>query len=180
MLVLISGGAGSGKSAFAEDFITEQRESHLKSPLLYIATMKLWDEECVKRAERHQKIRSGKGFTTLECPTNLENSNIPQNSSVLLEDLSNLLANETFGGKNEDSTSFERVLNGIKKLWQQSKLTVIVTNELFSDGIIYPKETADFLGDLGKLNQEIAKLSTEVYEVVAGIPICIKREGGRI
>lgn len=171
MLILVSGGSGSGKSAFAEDFITTKGTN----PLIYIATMKLWDEECEKRAQKHQKMREGKGFTTLECPTNLENINIPQNTTVLLEDLSNLLANETFGAQNIKYTAFERVLHGVTKLSQKSKMVVIVTNELFSDGIDYPEETAEFLRDLGKLNQEIAKRSTEVYEVVAGIAICIKR-----
>lgn len=171
MLVLISGGSGSGKSAFAEDFITKQDES----TLFYIATMKIWDDECKKRAEKHQLMRSGKGFTTLECPTDLESLTIPLNATVLLEDLSNLLANETFVDENIENTAFEKVLNGVSKLSNQSNLFVVVTNELFSDGYTYPEDTAEFLRNLGKLNQEIAKRSTFVYEVVAGIPICIKR-----
>lgn len=171
MIVLISGGSGSGKSAFAEDFIT----SRAQTPLYYIATMKLWDEECRKRAEKHQAMRQGKGFSTLECPSDLFGLVVASRSSVLLEDLSNLLANETYGVEGEHSPQ-DRVFTGITQLAQSTSLLVVVTNELYSDGISYPPETTEFLRNLASLNRRIAQISTAVYEVVAGIPISVKGE----
>ena len=63
MMILVTGGSGSGKSAFAEDqvvaFGTAER--------IYIATMFPFDEESRKRVQRHQNMRKGKGFETIEC-----------------------------------------------------------------------------------------------------------------
>ena len=67
MLILVSGGAGSGKSEFAEGLVT----SSGLGQRVYLATMRVWDAESVRRVERHRQMRAGKGFETLECPENL-------------------------------------------------------------------------------------------------------------
>ena len=171
MLILISGGSGSGKSAFAENLLV----SRSPSPLFYIATMKIWDDECKARAEKHRRMRAGKGFSTVECPENLENLALPTPCSVLLEDLSNLVANEYFGTSGTQGVE-ERVLSGLERLNKTATFVVVVTNELFSDGITYDNETADYLAVLANLNRQIATMADAVYEVVAGIPICHKGE----
>ena len=58
MLILVSGGSGSGKSAFAEDLITA---SGLETKI-YVATMQAWDAEGEARVARHRAMRAGKGF----------------------------------------------------------------------------------------------------------------------
>lgn len=63
MLTLVTGGSGSGKSAFAEDRVLSFGDAQR----IYIATMHPFDEESHKRIERHQKMRAGKGFETVEC-----------------------------------------------------------------------------------------------------------------
>ena len=73
MLILVSGGAGSGKSEFAEGLVTF---SGLDGRV-YLATMKVWDAESVRRVERHRQMRAGKGFETLECPENLAGLTLP-------------------------------------------------------------------------------------------------------
>lgn len=171
MLILISGGSGSGKSAFSEDLIV----GRALSPLVYIATMKLWDDECVSRAEKHRQMRAGKGFSTIECPDRLEALQLPIPCAVLLEDLSNLAANEYFGeGDAQDAE--ERIFSGLERLNNRCDMVVVVTNELFSDGISYDQETINYLNVLANLNRRTATLASEVYEVVAGIPICWKGE----
>lgn len=65
MLTLVTGGSGSGKSAFAEDRVLSFGDAQR----IYIATMHPFDEESHKRIERHQKMRAGKGFETVECYT---------------------------------------------------------------------------------------------------------------
>lgn len=53
MLILVSGGASSGKSAFAEELIVR---SGLKERI-YLATMQVWDKESERRVERHGALR---------------------------------------------------------------------------------------------------------------------------
>lgn len=170
MLILVIGGSGSGKSEYAEQrcvrFETGQKT--------YIATMEPYDEESFARIARHQRMRSGKGFDTLECYTHLEDADIPENGTVLLECMSNLVANEMFSpaGRKEDCVSL--ILRGVKRMAQQAEHTVIVTNQVFSDGIVYDKETENYLKYLGEINLRIAAFADEVIEVVHGIPVWVK------
>ena len=87
MMAVVTGGSGSGKSAFAEDKILSLGQGKR----FYIATMHPYDEESYKRVERHRKMRAGKGFETVECYTGLENLEFPQDAIVLLECMSNCL-----------------------------------------------------------------------------------------
>ncbi len=168
MLILVSGGSGSGKSEFAEGLVVS---SGLKERV-YLATMQVWDQESVRRVERHRAMRAGKGFATLECPTGLERLEVPAGSAVLLEDLSNLSANEYFSDDREGA--FERVLAGIQRAAARAELLVVVTNELYSDGVRYDPETAAYLELLARLNRAIAARADGVYEVVCGIPVAWK------
>ena len=52
---------------------------------------------------------------------------------------------------------------------------VIVTNEIFSDGSVYTAEITEYICLLGKLNGILARLADEVYEVICGIPVCLKK-----
>lgn len=74
MMILVTGGSGSGKSSFAEDCIV----SFGNARRIYIATMYPFDEESKKRVKRHQAMRQGKGFDTLECYTGLVRAAIPK------------------------------------------------------------------------------------------------------
>ena len=57
MITLITGGSGSGKSAYAEECIGMLSEGCHK---YYLATMQVFGEEGQAKVERHQKLRSGK------------------------------------------------------------------------------------------------------------------------
>ena len=166
MLILVSGGAGSGKSAFAESLVTT---SGLQNRV-YLATMRVWDAESVRRVERHRQMRAGKGFATLECPEDLAGVSLPAGCAALLEDLSNLTANEFFGETGRAGT-FDRVLAGVDRAAARSALLVVVTNELFSDGMDYDPDTLAYLDVLARLNRAAARRADQVYEVVCGIPV---------
>ena len=73
MVTLVTGGSGSGKSAFAEQEIVRLG----KRRRIYIATMKPWDEECRRRIERHRLMRADKQFETVECYLGLERLKLP-------------------------------------------------------------------------------------------------------
>ena len=165
MLILVSGGAGSGKSAFAESLVTA---SGLQNRV-YLATMRVWDAESVRRVERHRQMRAGKGFATLECLENLAACPLPAGCAALLEDLSNLTANEFFG-EGGRAGAFDRVLAGIEYAAARAALLVVVTNELFSDGMDYDPDTLAYLDVLARLNRAVARRADQVYEVVCGIP----------
>ena len=105
MMILVTGGSGSGKSSFAEDCIV----SFGNARRIYIATMYPFDEESKKRVKRHQAMRQGKGFDTLECYTGLVRAAIPEGSTVLLECMSNLVANEMFQENGAHENTVEAV-----------------------------------------------------------------------
>lgn len=169
ILILVSGGSASGKSEFAEGLVTA---SGLETRA-YLATMQVWDAESEGRVERHRRMRAGKGFATVECPVNLAGAVLPAGCAALLEDLSNLTANEFFGPQGREG-AFDRVLSGVERAAEQAALLVVVTNELFSDGMDYDPETLAYLDVLARLNRAVARRADRVYEVVCGIPIAWK------
>ena len=67
-MILVIGGSGSGKSAYAEKVALEcQKEKRH----FYLATMHVFGEEGQKKVERHKRMRAGKGFVTIEQPTDI-------------------------------------------------------------------------------------------------------------
>lgn len=179
MFVLVTGGAASGKSAFAES-ITANSGYGSK---LYIATMRPFDEESVRRIEKHHAMRKDRGFTTVEIYGSIFgkdglDESVVSKSAVILECMSNYLNNMLFD-ENGMISNLNKAENAIKtdivQLVKFCPHLTIVTNEIFSDGIIYPPETTKYIEILGKLNVLLTELADEVYEVVCGIPVCIKK-----
>ena len=174
MFITVTGGSGSGKSAFAEEQI-------LKFPpgnRIYIATMMCFDEESRKRVARHRQMRKDKQFETLECYTDLEHAAIPYGSTVLLECMSNLAANEMFDTEEPAGSEqvAEKIVTQIGVLAQETEELVIVTNNVFEDGIVYDASTMEYLRALGSINVRLAERSDVVVEVIAGIPVARKGE----
>lgn len=171
MISLITGGSGSGKSAFAEKRILE----YANEKRIYIATMHPYDAEAFAKVARHQRMRKKKGFETIECYTDLKNISLMRADDILLECLSNLTANELFEENGAKEKAAEQIMEGIRKLSYLSENLVIVSNEIFSDGIEYDRETEHYIEVLAQVNREVAALADEVIEVVYGIPVYHKR-----
>ena len=168
MIILVTGGSGSGKSAFAEDLLITIGAKNR----VYIATMfNYGDKETDERINRHREMRIDKEFDTLECYYDIEKVKLNQNSNILLECMSNLVANEIYINKSDNTQ--QKIVDAIKNL--KTENLVIVTNEIFTDGIDYDDETKNYISILGKINTEIAQIADEVYEIVYGIPILLKR-----
>ena len=146
MMTLILGGSGSGKSAYAEDYLLRTAGDKKK---YYIATMQIWDEEMQAKVDRHHRLRQGKGFTTIEQPTELEQaaSQMEPEAAVLLECMSNLAANEMFSREQpvDRETVIAKILQGIEVLGKQADPLVIVTNNVFEDGIAYDSATIEYI-----------------------------------
>lgn len=167
MICLITGGSGCGKSTWAERFVSVLPKEHR----MYIATMQVCDEESVRRVERHRAMRADKGFETVECETNLSAVSVPTGGTVLLEDLVNLTANEMFSGGD-----VSRICPAIKSLSEKCANLIMVTNDVFSDGIDYAPMTKEYMRALASVNRFAADLADTVIEVVYSIPIAIKGE----
>ena len=167
MIVLITGGSGCGKSTWAEKLVA----SLPKEKRVYIATMQVYDEESVKRVERHRAQRADKGFQTIECEKNLASADIADGSIVLLEDLVNLMANEMF-----DSGDANRIVPALHVLAKKCGHLIMVTNDVFSDGIEYAESTQEYIRQLAQINNAAAQIADGVVEVVYSIPIAVKGE----
>lgn len=177
MLTVITGGSGSGKSEYAEQLILKKALDKTK-PLYYIATMQPFGGEGERRIARHRKQREGRGFITLEQYTQLEAADISQGANALLECMSNLTANEMFGSRKERSVQeiVQDIIRGVETLKLRCENLVIVTNEVFSDGNSYDRETQEYIRCLGMINRSLAKMADCVVEVVYSIPIILKGE----
>lgn len=115
MMILVTGGSGSGKSAFAEDQVVSFGEAER----VYIATMFPLMKRA-KRVQRHRNMRSGKGFETIECYTDLAQVRVSKGSTVLLECMSNLVANEMFQENGAHERTVQEILKGVKSLLAQA------------------------------------------------------------
>ena len=174
MFSLIFGGAASGKSEYAENLALS-----LGSPRIYLATMESQGAENQRRIQRHRQLRAGKGFDTMECATGLDQLHLPGRGVVLLECLSNLLANEMFSPNGAGEDSAQRILDGVENLLVQSDHLVVVSNDIFADGVCYDPATRQYQQQLARLNQELAAQAQQVIEIVYTIPIFHKGGAGK-
>ena len=170
MMILVTGGSGSGKSAYAEDRVLSLGDGRR----IYIATMYPFDLESKRRIDRHRRMRAGKGFETVERYTNLKELVLPKDSTVLLECMSNLAANEMFNEDGAKENTVDEIMEGIRLLKDHVKNLVVVTNEIFSEVSSYEGETGMYRIYLGEINRRMAEMADEVYEVVYGIPVLVK------
>ncbi|MCR4694070.1 MAG: bifunctional adenosylcobinamide kinase/adenosylcobinamide-phosphate guanylyltransferase [Pseudobutyrivibrio sp.] len=174
MITFIYGSSSSGKSAYGEERI--QGLNHENK--YYLATMEAYDKESIKRIERHRLLRKDKGFETIECPRNIREiiPEIKEDSCLLLECLSNLLANEMFVDDKPGDYLLcaNKIVEDILSLASRVEDLVIVSNNIFEDGLRYEKPTQDYMRALGLINSRICQDADEVYEVVVGIPVRIK------
>lgn len=175
-MILIIGGSASGKSEYAENYIVSNKKVMTK---YYIATMQVYGEEGKKKIERHKKLRDGKGFTTIEQPIDIENAidKIEDHKyNALLECISNLTANEMFiGDTPRDAESVaDKIVDGLMLLNDKVSNLVIVSNNVFEDGIVYDSTTMEYIKAMGMINERLGMVADNVIEVVAGIPVRIK------
>lgn len=171
MLVFVFGGSGSGKSEYAEQRILEAGEM----PRYYVATMEPFGEEGKKRIARHRKLRAGKGFVTVECATHPERLQLPENGAVLIEDLSNLIANEIWSetGRGWSESLPEEICQAIQRLSEDQRVVVVVGNDIHRDGEPSTPEMEQYASFLATCQARLTALADEVVEVVCGIPIVL-------
>lgn len=203
MLHIVYGGSASGKSSYAESFAMSLQGD---GRLLYIATMYPYkwnttelDPETIQRIERHRAMRADKGFDTVECYRHVEHIVAKRQDVLLLECMSNLLANEMYleqdsddGGLAETMSEVEKagvgmsealspvskkIVQALVNLSTRVQDVVIVTNDVFSDGgsLTYDESTREYVKNLAEINCALARVAETVTEVVCGIPVIVKK-----
>ena len=178
-LVLVIGGARSGKSSFAEKYVL-----NYGSKCAYIATAEILDEEMAERVKQHQLRRNGKRWVNFEAPYNADNT-VAQAGEVadcILFDCLTLYLSNLMYGKNAPDTFEEKCLyvrNEVDKLLQAAKKTnktvVFVSNDV-GCGIVPDNQMAREYRDVaGWLNQQVGFEADFVFYVMAGQAVDIKK-----
>ncbi|NLA81566.1 MAG: bifunctional adenosylcobinamide kinase/adenosylcobinamide-phosphate guanylyltransferase [Clostridiaceae bacterium] len=169
MPILLTGGSPSVKSTYAERLALT-----FPPPHYYIATMRVMDQEGQAKVSRHQALRQGKGFITLEQAQDLDRLVLDQPGTVLLECMCNLTANEMFDREGRIRDVYDKILGDLESLESRCHQLIVVTNEVGSDGIHYGAGTRAYMELLGSLNRTLAARYDTVLELVAGIPLVLK------
>lgn len=183
MFYVVTGGSGSGKSEYAESMAVElYNKNQTSGRLYYAAAMYPYeDDETKERIKRHRALRSGKGFETVECYMDIGRlAALGKGNTILVECMSNLLANEMYMDKEytvRDELDVDRyIVNPLKQLKDMENNIIVVTNEIFSDGREggYDSSTLCYIRLLGYINVCMAKFSDGMTEVICGIPVKYK------
>ena len=172
MQAFIYGGSGSGKSEYAENLATTMGAD---SNRVYIATMCPEGGEAMERIARHREKRAHKGFVTLECYANVGSLKVPANTVILVECIGNMVANEMFSPEGAGEMACTAIVEGLKTIRRQARHMILVSNDVFSDGMQYSSDTENYRTTLAKVNRLLAAVSDEVVEMVCGIALQRKR-----
>ena len=168
MIILITGGARSGKSRYAQNLALS-----LSDNPVYVATAKRWGGDFDDRIRRHQDDRS-EAWTTLEVQE--EVSAAPISDKVAVIDCVTLwLTNFFLKFKNDIDKSLEAYKTEIDYLYTMPGTFIIVTNEI-GMGVHADTEIGRKFTDLqGWANQYTAVKAATVVFMVSGLPLTLKQ-----
>ena len=177
-IVLITGGARSGKSSFAEKLALQAGDK-----VAYVATAEIRDSEMAERIKLHQQRRPA-CWQTYEAPREAEKAieAAADHADLILFDCLTVYSSNCLLALPEDGAPCERresvlaAAGALIAAAQKFPGTVIfVTNEV-GDGIVPDNVLArEFRDVAGLVNQKVAQAADEVYWVVCGLPVEIKR-----
>lgn len=177
-IILVTGGARSGKSSFAERLALKIGGGRAA----YIATAQIFDEEMNFRVKLHQS-RRGDAWTTFEAPTAAHEkiSVAAENFGAILFDCVTLYVSNFLCAANLDDEKFlyDELRGLIQRLIDAAKnsdaVTIFVSNEVGA-GIVPENKLARRFRDLaGLANQMLAAQSDKVYLTVAGLAVDVKK-----
>lgn len=169
-LSLITGGAASGKSAFAETHVRR-----FDRPKIYIATMQPFDGEMTTKAQKHQADR-GTDWITIEEPLAVADVLKGRDAGevVLLDCVTLWLTNVILGEHDVDRFCSDL----ITALVACPASVVVVSNEVGSGIVPDNALSRQFRNAQGRLNQQIAARADFVATVIAGLPMTLKGSAG--
>jgi adenosylcobinamide kinase / adenosylcobinamide-phosphate guanylyltransferase len=176
-LILILGGARSGKSTYAERLA---RERH--APVLYVATAEAHDEEMAARIAAHRAQRPAQ-WITLEAPCAIGPAirSCGVRAPVILIDCLTLLASNVIAplpepiGDEEAERALNAEIDDLLSAYTESGAEWIIVSNEVGLGLVPPYPLGRVYRDaLGKANQRLAAVADEVMFMVAGLPLKVK------
>ena len=166
-VILITGGARSGKSRYAEELAL----SLSKTPV-YVATAHVWDDEFRERVKKHQE-RRGPEWTNIEEEKQLSKLNLTGRVAVI-DCITLWCTNFFFELQNVD-----KALDDLKREFNQftahDATYIFVTNEIGMGGVSENAVQRKFTDLQGWMKQYVASQADEVILMVSGIPVKVKR-----
>jgi adenosylcobinamide kinase / adenosylcobinamide-phosphate guanylyltransferase len=163
-VVLVLGGARSGKSCFAESLAHQ--------PAHYVATAQAFDDEMRERIAAH-KVQRGDAWVTFEEPFDLVGvlEKINMRGNFILVDCLTLWLSNLLLAERDCDVEIQKLVAYLKST---SSRIVIVSNEV-GLGIVPDNKLARRFRDAqGIANQRVAEISTNVVFMAAGLPLILK------
>ena len=167
-VILVLGGARSGKTAYAEATALAMAGS---TKPFYLATGQAFDDEMQRRIDRHREIRADR-FDTLEEPHDIAHliQGLAPDRVMLIDSIGTWITNLMMQEEDMD-TVFTSTVNAV----QQSAGHVVIVSDEIGLGIVPENAMArEFRDHIGMFNQKVADLANRVVLVVAGQPLIIK------
>lgn len=175
-IVLVTGGARSGKSSWAQK---TAEESTAGSKRIFIATAVPLDSEMDKRIRKHQEDRDAT-WSTVESPYNLDKAiSALENESVVCIDCITVWLGNMWYMVHGDEDALNKCCKALCTAFQLWKTTMsgemfIVTNEVGWGIVPETPEVRVFRDMAGFLNKNIASIADELILTVCGVPLKIK------
>ena len=166
-IILITGGARSGKSKHAEKLALT-----LSDNPVYLATARIWDDEFKQRVLRHQRDR-GPEWTNLEEEKWLSSHSLT-NRVVLIDCVTLWCTNFFFDLQADVDKALQAVKEEFDKLVSQEATFIFVTNEIGMGATSENEIQRKFTDLQGWVNQYIAARADKVLLMVSGIPVNVK------
>ena len=170
-IMLVLGGARSGKTAYAEERVLAFATNG-KTPI-YIATAQAFDDEMSARIERHQDLRSDR-FETAEEPLDLiKMLNHYDDSHVLLVDSIGVWITNHMMTEHD----FDAIIDATVSALINTKASVVLVSDEVGMGIVPEGAMSrSFRDHIGMMNQRVGQIADTVAFLVAGLPMMIKSE----
>ncbi len=179
-LILVLGGARSGKSSFAQEYAA-RLEREEKAAVVFVATARAGDEEMRRRIEAHRQNRP-RGWKTVEEPLQVSRA-IDEHcagGTVAIVDcltllLSNIIHEKTELDREALQNEVEKEISGIVRAVRNRRATVLIVSNEVGMGVVPSSPLGRFFRDVaGRANISLAREADEVHFLVAGIPQKLK------
>ena len=170
-ITLITGGARSGKSAYALKLAAERAGARR----VYVATGEASDEEMAARIARHKAERPA-DFATIEAPVKLTSAlqDLCGRAEVVIVDSLTLWVANLMGIYPAEE-AFQQECRGLTQVLARAPFDSIIVTDEVGCGIVPDNAVARRFRDrLGLTNQRVAQAAGEAFLLVSGYPLKVK------